>query len=82
MEAYEQLERLGRGQYGAVHRVRQRATGRVLAMKRVFVGGDEGQVHRPRTPPPGPGHAPCPPRPSRRHRQPPPSPSGPPHPRG
>ena len=54
MEAYEQLERLGRGQYGAVHRVRQRATGRVLAMKRVFVGGDEGQVHRPPTPLLGP----------------------------
>ncbi|OQR95247.1 cell cycle-related kinase [Achlya hypogyna] len=39
-ETYELLERLGHGNFGEVHRIREVATGRVLALKRIRVGGD------------------------------------------
>ena len=43
MEGYEVLEELGRGQYGVVHKVRQRSSGRTLALKRINMAGDRAR---------------------------------------
>ena len=37
------LEELGRGQYGVVHKVRQRSSGRTLALKRINMAGDRAR---------------------------------------
>ncbi|OQS02218.1 cell cycle-related kinase [Thraustotheca clavata] len=39
-ETYELLDRIGNGNFGEVHRIRELATGRVFALKRLRVNGD------------------------------------------
>lgn len=44
MEAFEKLEKVGEGTYGKVYRARERATGRIVALKKTRLHEDEEGV--------------------------------------
>lgn len=44
MEAFEKLEKVGEGTYGKVYRARERATGKIVALKKTKLHEDEEGV--------------------------------------
>lgn len=44
MEAFEKLEKVGEGTYGKVYRARERATGKIVALKKTKLLEDEEGV--------------------------------------
>ncbi|KAK1266935.1 Cyclin-dependent kinase B2-1 [Acorus gramineus] len=44
MDAYEKLEKVGEGTYGKVYRARERATGKIIALKKQRLHGDDEGV--------------------------------------
>lgn len=44
MEAFEKLEKVGEGTYGKVYRARERATGKIVALKKTRLHEDEEGV--------------------------------------
>jgi cyclin-dependent kinase len=44
MEAYEKLEKVGEGTYGKVYRARERATGKIVALKKTRLHEDDEGV--------------------------------------
>ena len=44
MEAYEKLEKVGEGTYGKVYRAREKATGKIVALKKTRLHEDEEGV--------------------------------------
>jgi serine/threonine protein kinase len=46
MEAYEKLEKVGEGTYGKVYRARERATGKIVALKKTRLHEDDEGVVR------------------------------------
>lgn len=44
MEAFEKLEKVGEGTYGKVYKARERATGKIVALKKTKLHEDEEGV--------------------------------------